>query len=172
MGALISLALVQEAPERVGRIVLMGPAGAPVKLTPGLRKVITFYDEPTAESMAELLSLFVHDPAVFGDDLHRIAKDRLAQAIRPEVARSHRATFAVGEPFRFSEDDLAKVANQTLVVHGSEDRIIPIDAAHYFAKHLPNADLEIVENAGHWLQIEQASRFEALLRAFLVGAPA
>jgi len=56
-----------------------------------------------------------------------------------------------------------------LVVHGREDRIVPVAASHYFAAHIPNAELHVFPKTGHWLQIEQSQRFANLARAFLKG---
>lgn len=170
MGGIISLALALKAPEHVGRIVLMGSGGAPVEgtLTPGLLKLISFYDDPTADNMAELLTSFVHDPAFFGDRLQEIAAARLPRATRPEVERSHRATFGPGTtPLGIDEDSLATLPHLVLVVHGNDDRIVPLAAGQWFAKHLPNARLEVFPDTGHWLQIEQGPRFAELLRSFL-----
>ena len=172
MGGIISLALTQKAPERVSKIVLMGSGGAPVDgtLTPGLLKLVTFYDNPTADSMAELLTLFVHDPALFGGRLQEIAAARLPRATRPDVERSHRATFAPGSaPVSFAAADLAAITHPVLVVHGADDKIVPVAAAHYFAEHLPNARLDVFPDTGHWLQIEQGPAFAAVLRSFLAG---
>lgn len=170
MGGIISLALTQKAPERVRRIVLMGSGGAPIEgtFTPGLLKLITFYDNPTAENMAELLTFFVHNPAFFGDRLGEIAAARLPRATRPEVERSHRTTFSQGgPPLRFDEESVAKITTPTLVVHGDDDKIVPLAAGQYFAGHLPNARLEVFPDTGHWLQIEQGPKFASLLRSFL-----
>lgn len=171
MGGIISLAITQRAPERVKRMVLMGSGGAPnAGFTPGLLKLISFYDDPTAENMTELLTLFVHDPAFFGDRLKEIAAARLPRATRPDVERSHRATFSPGAgeaPFQADEGSLAKITQPVLVVHGDDDKIVPVAAGEYFAEHIPGARLEIFEDTGHWLQIEQGPRFAALLRTFL-----
>lgn len=168
MGGIISIALALQAPERVRAIVLMGTGGAPVPLTPGLLQLITFYDDPTAENMANLLTQFVHDPSHFGDDLHAIAAARLPRATRPEVERSHRATFAPGgEGLGFTPERIATIAQPTLVVHGDDDRIVPMASGEYFAQHLPNSRLEIYPDTGHWLQIEQGPKFAASLRTFL-----
>lgn len=173
MGGIISLVLTQRAPDRVSKIVLMGSGGAPIEggLTPGLLKLVTFYDTPTAQNMAELLTYFVHDPAFFGDRLQEIAATRLPRATRPEVERSHRATFGPGSaPPRFTTENLAPITHPTLVVHGDDDQIVPLAAGQWFANNLPNALLQIFPDTGHWLQIEQGPKFAAALRAFLAGA--
>jgi 2-hydroxymuconate-semialdehyde hydrolase len=167
-GGMISLSLALAAPQRIDKLVLMGSGGAPIQLTPGLIKLVTFYDNPTPQAMAQLLTEFVYDPGFFGDRLNEIAAARLPRATRPEVERSHRATFdhSAG-PLIFTEDELAAIAHPTLVVHGANDKIVPLEAGQYIGKHLPNAQLEIFDNTGHWLQIEQGPKFAALLRWFL-----
>jgi 2-hydroxymuconate-semialdehyde hydrolase len=171
MGGMISLSLTQAAPQRIDKLVLMGSGGAPIQLTPGLIKLVTFYDNPTPEAMAQLLTEFVYDPGFFGDRLNEIAAARLPRATRPEVERSHRATFdRSAGPLIFTEDELAAIAHPTLVVHGANDKIVPLEAGQYIGKHLPNAQLEIFDNTGHWLQIEQGPKFAALLRWFLKDA--
>jgi 2-hydroxymuconate-semialdehyde hydrolase len=171
MGGLISIHLALRAPDRVGKIVLMGSGGAPVDRTPELAKVIAFYDNATAEAMADMLRCFVYDPAFFGGKLHEIAEARLPRATREDVRRSHLATFAPGPPLPLLSDEvLGAIENQTLVIHGREDRIIPVAAGHYFAQRIPNAQLHVFPKTGHWVQIEQHQRFVALVRAFLNGS--
>jgi 2-hydroxymuconate-semialdehyde hydrolase len=169
MGAIISLALTVEAPERVERLVLMGGGGAPMRPTAELMKLITFYDDPTTEAMADLMSCFVADPSFFGDDLERIAASRMPMASRPDVERSHRATFSPGEPMSFPPEVLATITQPTLVVHGESDRLIPIAAGEYFAEHLPNVRFERFPDTGHWLMIERPQEFADLVRAFVTG---
>lgn len=167
MGGIISLVLTQMAPERVERLVLMGGGGAPIGLTPELLKLVLFYENPTTEAMAELLTCFVDDPSFFGDDLQQIAASRMPLASRPEVERSHRATFSPGEPLAFPPEVLATITQPALVVHGEGDRLIPIAAGEYFAANLPNVRFERFADTGHWLMIEQPQRFADLLRTFL-----
>lgn len=167
MGGIISVALALAAPERVERLVLMGTGGAPVPITPDLLKLITFYDDPTEQAMAALMTCFVHDPAFFGDDLERIAAARMPRASRPEVERSHRATFAAGEPIGFTPERIATITQPALVVHGASDRIVAPASGEWFAEHLPHARLELFADTGHWLQLERPHEFAALLRTFL-----
>jgi 2-hydroxymuconate-semialdehyde hydrolase len=169
MGGLISLCLVTQAPDRIGKVILMGSGGVPISLTPELIKLVTFYNNPTVDSLTELLTFFVYDPASFGDQLKEVAAARIPRALRDDVRRSHLATFSPGEPLLFSKEVLATIANPTLVVHGREDRIVPVASSHHLATHIPNAELHIFPKTGHWLQIEQSQRFANLARSFLKG---
>ncbi|MDX6740646.1 alpha/beta fold hydrolase [Actinocorallia sp. A-T 12471] len=168
MGGMITLTVASLAPERVGRMVLMGSGGAPNSPSPDLMKLITFYADPTPAAMEDLLSSMVHDDGLFAGRLGEIAAARLARAVRPEVRRSHLATFAPGmPPVSFTPEQLAALPHETLVVHGREDRMLPFSGGLYLAENLPNARLHLLPHAGHWVQIEQADAFAALAALFL-----
>jgi pimeloyl-ACP methyl ester carboxylesterase len=55
----------------------------------------------------------------------------------------------------------------TLVLHGSEDKIVPLDAARYLAERIPGAVLVEVPGAGHLALGEPAVRINAELERFL-----
>ncbi|GAA3733364.1 2-hydroxymuconate-semialdehyde hydrolase [Spinactinospora alkalitolerans] len=169
-GGMMSLKMTVENPERVGKVILMGSGGAPgLQPTPGLKKLITFYDDPTEQNMAELLSMFVYDPASFGDKLGEIAAARIPRATREDVRRSHLAMFDDGPKLAYSPEDLAKIEQDFLVIVGREDRIVPIEASHYLAEHIPSARLVVIGRCGHWSQIEYPERFENMVSGFVEG---
>lgn len=169
MGGMYSLRMTQLRPELVAGLVLMGSGGMPgLQPTPGLVKLVTFFDDPTVEAMADLLIQFVHDKQAFGDKVEEVAAERMLMARRPWIEAGHRAMFAP-EMLSFSPDDLAAMKVPALVVHGRQDVIVPIESSYYLAEHLPHADLFVINECGHWTQIEQADKFAALLRTFAEG---
>ena len=168
MGGMIALRVAQIAPQRISKMVLMGSGGAPIPPSDDLMRLITFYADPSAEAMADLLVRFVDDPALFAGRLDEIAEDRAAKANRPDVRRSHLATFNPEHPpVKYTADELALITHEVLVLHGREDRMLPVLAGYYLAEHLPNAQLHVLPHAGHWIQIEQAERFTAQAMLFL-----
>ncbi|MHA2787667.1 alpha/beta fold hydrolase [Corynebacterium sp. S7] len=168
MGGMITLRLAQIAPERIDRILLMGTGGAPIPATDGLKRLITFYQNPTVENMKEMLPSFVANKDHFADRLDEIATDRTQFALRDDIRRSHLATFNPDySPVNYSPEELGEITHDTLVVHGREDEIIPVEASYYMSTHLPNAELHVMPHAGHWTQIEQPQRFASLTRWFL-----
>lgn len=172
MGGVWSLAIAQRAPQRVDKLVLMGSGGAPVPTGPALPGLADFYSDPSIDALNSMLEAFVYDPAAFGPALRAVAESRLPQALRPEVRRSHVATFEGFDPARpwsLSEQDAAAISHETLVIHGREDRFIPFAAGAWFFEHLPNARLYGIGHCGHWTQIEQHTRFVTAVRAFLAG---
>jgi pimeloyl-ACP methyl ester carboxylesterase len=54
-------------------------------------------------------------------------------------------------------DSLADITAPTLVIAGTEDRIIPCENSKLLASRIPNAELAIIENAGHGLFISDAT---------------
>ncbi|WP_049923161.1 alpha/beta fold hydrolase [Halopiger djelfimassiliensis] len=64
-------------------------------------------------------------------------------------------------------DRLDRIRMPTLVVHGTDDRVVPAANARLLAETIPNARLELVEGGPHCLFIENADRVSETLRAFL-----
>jgi len=62
--------------------------------------------------------------------------------------------------------ELASVAAPTLVLCGSKDRA-NLPAAREFAAGIPNAELRIIDGAGHQSNTQSPERFSALLNEFL-----
>lgn len=75
---------------------------------------------------------------------------------------------------QFSEqdytEDLKKMTIPTLIVHGDDDQIVPIDASARRAVDIaPNATLKVYAGGGHGLTAIQADEFNADLLAFIRG---
>lgn len=51
---------------------------------------------------------------------------------------------------------LERIKCPTLILHGSEDQIIRIEAAHHLNVSIPNATLKVIEGAGHLLLAEDS----------------
>jgi non-heme chloroperoxidase len=67
-------------------------------------------------------------------------------------------------------EDLKKIDVPTLIIHGSDDQIVPIGAAGLrSAKIVPNATLTVYEGAPHGLAQTEQDRLNADLLAFIQG---
>ena len=60
---------------------------------------------------------------------------------------------------------LPTVETSTLLVWGSEDRIVPVEAGRMYADALPDARLEVIDGAGHWLELERPDELAQLVVA-------
>ena len=67
------------------------------------------------------------------------------------------------------DDYLPKIPNKTLLIFGKNDKQTPLYMANKFNQNLPNSELKIFDNAGHFAFIDKSSEFNALLIEFLKG---
>jgi pimeloyl-ACP methyl ester carboxylesterase len=65
---------------------------------------------------------------------------------------------------------LGGVATPTLLVWGRDDRIVPLECGERYAKALPRARLEIVEGAGHFVEMEKPDVLAQLVTRFVTEA--
>jgi pimeloyl-ACP methyl ester carboxylesterase len=71
-------------------------------------------------------------------EIAQVLEERLPRALRADVERSYRATFAPGsESVGFDETAVAAITQPTLLVHCDDDRIVPLESSESFAKLLP-----------------------------------
>jgi pimeloyl-ACP methyl ester carboxylesterase len=63
-----------------------------------------------------------------------------------------------------THERLAEVRAPTLVVHGTEDQMLPVQNARVIASQIPGARLEILDGAGHLYFWEQPERSAELVR--------
>jgi len=166
-GGALALRLAERHPERVDRLVLMGSVGTHFEITPGLDAVWGY--EPSVENMAELLELFAYDHSLLGPDLARL---RYEASIRPGVQESYSAMFpaprqAGVDAFALSDEQLRALPHETLIVHGRDDKVIPLSSSIRLNELIPRSQLHVFNQCGHWTQIERATEFVHLLEGFL-----
>jgi 2-hydroxymuconate-semialdehyde hydrolase len=166
-GGALTLAFVAEHPERVDRFVLMGSAGVRFEVTPALERVWGY--ESSIERMREVLDLMAYDRSLVSDDLARL---RYEAAMRPGILETYTSIFGVDDKqaqldaLCTPEDAIAALPHEALVVHGRDDRILPVEVSYTLASLLDRSQLHVFGRCGHWTQIEHAERFNDLVAAF------
>lgn len=174
-GGACALRLALDAPQRVDRMVLMGPGGIGTTRAlpaPGLRRLLGYYagTGPSRAKLAEFVRTdLVHDGAAVPD---AVIDDRYTASLDPEVLANPplRRPSRLGTLWRmdFTRDRrLSTLDTPTLVVWGAEDRVNRPSGGPMLAKALPHADLLLVADTGHWVQWERAALFNQVTTAFL-----
>ncbi|WP_431275875.1 alpha/beta fold hydrolase [Variovorax ureilyticus] len=171
-GGALALALTIRHPQRVRRLVLMGSVGVPFAITPGLDAVWGY--APSLARMRELLDIFAYDRNLVTDELAQL---RYEASIRPGFQESFAAMFPAPrqrwvDAMTSNESDIRRIAHETLVLHGREDRVIPLSTSLTLSNWIPRAQLHVFGQCGHWTQIEHAARFAQLVGNFLSEAGA
>ena len=169
-GGGLSLALAIAHPERVRRLVLMGSAGVSFPLTEGLDAVWGY--TPSVENMRAIMDYFAFDQGLMSDDLARL---RFEASIRPGFQESFAAMFPAPrqrwiEALASAEADIRALPHQALVIHGREDRVIPLATSLTLSSWIQRSQLHVYGQCGHWTQIEHAARFARLVGDFLAEA--
>jgi len=167
-GGALAIGLALFDPSRVDKLILLGtPAGEFVQ-TPGLRGAWTY--EPSVENMRSLLELFPYDKSFITDELVKSryeasAREGAQEALRKLLPKPKNdgVTMVRG----FPDTSLVNIQAPTLVVHGREDNVVPPECGLLLAKTIPNADLYLFGQCGHWVQTEQSEKFVSIVRQFL-----
>lgn len=166
-GGSVALSLAINHPERVRRLVLMGAAATHHVITEGLEAVWGY--EPSIAAMQRLLEYFAYDTAAIGPDLARL---RYEASIRPGVQEAFAAMFpaprqqaldAICHPY----DRIAALEHEALIVHGRDDRVIPLETSLALHTLIKRSQLHVFGECGHWTQIEKAPQFNRLVIDFL-----
>lgn len=182
MGGIASQMVTALHPGRVTHCVTMGapaPGGPqpfyqPSGLTEGLRILFEAYRTPSEENVRRLVEIMVFDSAFASDALIR---QRTENAIaNPNHLSNFLKGLATMHIDAVGQDEIVHALEKSpvpaLIMHGRDDRVVPVEHSLRTAALMPNASLLVFNRCGHWAQLEHAGRFNALLDGFLSDASA
>ncbi|TFV64313.1 alpha/beta fold hydrolase [Geodermatophilus sp. DF01-2] len=178
MGGIVAAQVAIAHPDRFRRMVTIGGLGRNI-FSPGpgegINLLVEFTEEPTRERLVQWLRSMVHDPAMVTEEL---IEERWAQATDPDTlasarrmygrkamqARSAAAAASDAPPYWAM---LHKIRARTLITWGRDDRVSPMDMALLPMRTIPDVELHVFPNCGHWAMIEAKEAWEATVLAFL-----
>ena len=170
-GGAIALRVAARHPDRFDKLVLMGSMGVdfPIVEGEGLDRVWGY--EPSFENMRKVMDVFAYDRALVPDEL---AEVRYRASMQPGFQESFAAMFPAPrqrwvEAMKTPEEEIRKLRHRTLIVHGREDQVIPVDTSLKLMQLVENGDLHVFSHCGHWVQIERSADFNRLVGDFLAG---
>ena len=139
LGALVCLQAALRDPSRVLGLVLVG--GFPRQLDGGTRPdLVAAMRNDWPGYVQRFVAACLPEPDTA--HLHRYAANALLPAGQEAAVRMSAA-------HEGSTADLVSVSVPTLVVHGSRDRIAPVAGAQELARGIPDAQLVVLDGAGH-----------------------
>jgi pimeloyl-ACP methyl ester carboxylesterase len=167
LGGRIALQMATDEPDRITKMVLMGTPGVGMTPTEGLAALRAY--EPSHDAMRDLLrNYFAVDPAMITDELVEI---RYEASIADGAYEAYRAMFFdprhAGSELGITENEVRAITTPALLIHGREDKVVPMQVSVTMLGLLPNADLHVFSACGHWTQIERADEFSALVADYL-----
>lgn len=172
MGGAVSCFTAHFNPDRVERLVLMGPGGVfdslfqPTPTDPH-HDLFAYYNPgpPSEEKLRKLFRSFVYDPDTLTDELVAM---RYASSVEPETltALANYGIQSLGDV----RPILRGIGHRALVIWGLEDRILTLDTPLTYAKLMPNCEVLMYPRTGHWVQWERAEDFNRTAIEFLTRA--
>lgn len=174
-GGAAALRLALDTPDRVAKLVLMGPGGIGTTRalpTAGLKSLLSYYggDGPSREKLANFIRTYlVYESNSVPDALIDL---RYEASIDPEVVASPPLRRPSGLRTLWRMDltrdaRLRHLQTPTLVLWGRDDKVNRPAGGPMLLNMMPNAELVMTSHTGHWLQWERAELFNDLVHEFL-----
>ncbi|MGH3469828.1 MAG: alpha/beta fold hydrolase [Thermocrispum sp.] len=178
MGGIIATQVAIAHPDRIRRMVTIGGMGRNL-FSPGpgegINLLVEFTENPTREKLIQWLHSMVYDPALVTEEL---IEERWTQATDPATLAGARRMYGRGalaaRAAAAAASDappywamLHKVKAKTLITWGRDDRVSPLDMAIVPMRTIPDVELHVFPNCGHWAMIEQKAAWESAVLAFL-----
>ena len=165
-------------PTGSGKLVTIGGIGTNIFIpgpSEGIRLLQEFTEDPTRQRLVDWLHSMVYDPSMVTDEL---IEERWTLATDPETLAAARrmygkAAFAAMMAMMRTADvpmpwaRCTRSQRPTLLTWGRDDRVSPLDMALIPMRTIPNAELHVFPNCGHWAMIEAKAAFERTVLAFL-----
>lgn len=179
MGGAISLGFTLRSPQRVEKLVLVdshglggevpgGAASYALVRLPLLNRLVWAALKRSRKMVERSLQTVFYDPAVItenlADEVHQLAKKPGAgQAWRSwqknEITREGLRTNYV--------DRLHELAVPTLILHGAEDKYVPVSWTRRAHTLIEDSELHVLPQCGHWLTLERPGEFNRVVSEFL-----
>lgn len=178
MGGGVGITFAIHNADRIGRLVTIGGIGTNIfspSPSEGIRLLQEFTEDPTRQRLVDWLKSMVYDQALVTEEL---IEERWQLATDPETLAAARrmygkAAYAAMMAAMNASDRpmpwalMHKVSAPVLLTWGRDDRVSPPDMALLPMRTIPNAELHVFPNCGHWAMIEAREAFESTVLAFL-----
>ena len=175
LGGSLALCLAMDHPERVHRLVLMGPGGGIVPgatgPTEGIMQLTHYYqgEGPTLDKLSAFIANLVYDSTLITPELIR---QRFEASADPEICANPPIRPRPGGPgketFISRDPRMAELPHRALFIWGLQDKVNPVGAVESF-RVVPHADFVLLTHCGHWAQWEHPQRFNDLVLSFLAN---
>lgn len=169
MGGGLALHVANRRPDLVKKLILMGSVGIEFPITKELDDVWGY--TPSFENMKKVVGTLSNIPNM--EDNHDLVELRYKSSIQEGFQESYSAMFPAPRQrhvnaLALSEGELKELKMPVFLIHGREDRVIPLDKTSWkLSQIIPNVQLHVFPDCGHWVQIEKTKEFTGQVIQFL-----
>jgi 3-oxoadipate enol-lactonase len=171
MGGGIAQVMALDHPERVGALILGCTATRAAK--PRVPLSVIRYLLPALPAGHQARMVALGRALVYGRATDRavIAEDvRLLDSLR-RPKEGIRAQRRAVRDYEGSQLRLGSVRSPTLIIHGSDDRVVPLRYGQELARLIPGASLVVLPGAGHMYITDATQAAESAVLSFLAAHP-
>ena len=160
MGGLVSANLALRGGGTVKSLTLISPSGLGEEINAGY--IDGFVSSLSRRELKPVLQMLFADPSLVSRSMvEDVMKYKRLDGVQTALEGLAAALFAAGKQSIVLKDRLAQLQLPIQIVWGAQDEVIDVSQA----RALANAEVEIIENAGHMAQMEAASRVNELIAA-------
>ncbi|WP_090383419.1 alpha/beta fold hydrolase [Natronobacterium texcoconense] len=180
MGGGAALGYALEHPGCVDRLALVSSYGLGGRLpnalpwkylgqVPGVTEFGKVAASVTNESVRLVLDNLVADAADLPDPFVEDVREKLLEpgSIRAFKEFQHNELSYGGRVATNFVDDLESLSVPTLLVHGTQDPLVPVKWSTRAASRVPESKLALVEECGHWVPRERPQKCNEILTEWL-----
>ena len=158
MGGLVSAKIAIDFSEKVESICLIGSAGLGDDITSDY--IEGFVNSVSKKDLKPKLSYLFADPGLVNRSLvDDLLKYKRLDGVDSFIKSLSSSLFPNGKQSSVISKDLETLEKKILIIHGEKDAIISVS----HAKSVKNGKVEIISDAGHNVQLEQASKVNELI---------
>jgi 2-hydroxy-6-oxonona-2,4-dienedioate hydrolase len=179
LGGLLTLHFAANYGDRVSHMLTMGApltGAVPLMMSPagpgpGVKTLVQTFRSPTPENFRLVCESMLFDSSHITDEL--LEQRSKAALANPRHLQNFLKLFDSGKLLPNPSEGtaliakLAQIKTPALIMHGRDDRVVSFEASLRLVSILQNSQLMIFNRCGHWVQLEQAKMFNAMVDAFL-----
>ena len=175
MGGLVSLELALSQPHRVDSLALVDSVGLGREIARFLRLasvpgVGEYFERPNRDRIRRISRALVYNPTCIRDEM---VEEMYGYRLRKGAPRANMKFLREGvSPFAQRQAtirarEIVSLEPPLLVVWGREDPVVPVQQAVAAVSRVRQSELHVIDECGHWPQIEHPERFKGILGSFL-----
>jgi pimeloyl-ACP methyl ester carboxylesterase len=165
LGGMVALAAAAQAPTLVEGLILISTA-AELRVHPQLQAAARAHQQKAVDL---ILSWSFGPGGRFGGrtDPGTSALGVARRILQRELRTTLAGDLEAADAYRGGPADAAQIRAPTLVLCGSEDRVVAADSSAALARAIPGSRLELVEDGGHMLMMQRPEQVRRAVASFL-----
>lgn len=173
LGGWVALQLAIDYPERVYGVISVGTGGAKKTNPPKAdavrqSKKSGTLSSPSSAIIRKDLLKNIQNEALVSETLvqlrHQAALKESAKGLRPTLVEARDRD---REALPLDLTRLNELGLPILLVHGSQDKVVPLSRSLQLLQAIASADLHVYAASGHWPHIGKADEFNALISSYI-----